>query len=91
MYELHKNMNPKDKFGNWGYVLPEEEEVGVWDFKEEKGNLHGDEKQMFGKQMFAMPCRDSGIQNALWSPSPAEFPLLSHSALPGTDPVSKLF
>ena len=37
MYELHKNMNPKDKFGNWGYVLPEEEEVGVWDFKEEKG------------------------------------------------------
>ena len=48
---------------------------------------------MFGKQMFAMPCGDSGIQNALWSPSPAEFPLLplSHSALPETDPVSKLF
>ena len=69
------------------------EEVGVWDFKDEKGNLHGDEKQMFGKQMFTMPCRDSGVQDALWSPGPAEFPLLplSHSALPGTDPISKLF
>lgn len=43
--------------------------------------------------MFTMPYRDSGVQDALWSPGPAEFPLLplSHSALPGTDPISKLF
>ena len=29
--------------------------VVVWDFKGEEGNSHKDEKQMFGKQMFAWP------------------------------------
>ena len=37
-------------------LLKKKEDVGVvvWDFKREKGNWHGDEKnQIFGKQMFA--------------------------------------
>ena len=31
------------------------------------------EEQMFGKQMFAGPGRDSGTLSGLWSLSPAEF------------------
>lgn len=33
------------------------------------------EKQIFGKQMFSMPCTDSGTQRGLWPPYPAEFPI----------------
>ena len=32
------------------------------------------EKQMFGKQVFAGPCRDNGTQIGLSSPGPARFP-----------------
>lgn len=34
--------------------------VVVWDFKGEEGNLHGDGKANFGKQMFASSGRDNG-------------------------------
>jgi len=31
-------------------------------------------KQTFGKQMFAGPCRDNGMQSGLWSVGSAEIP-----------------
>ena len=35
-------------------------EVVIWDFRGEKGNSHKAVKQMFGKQIFAGPCRHHG-------------------------------
>ena len=33
--------------------------VVVWDFKGKEVNSYGERKQMFGKQMFAMGCKDN--------------------------------
>ena len=38
-----------------------EKRAGIWDFKGKESNSQEDEKeQMFGKQMFAGPCRNNG-------------------------------
>ena len=39
-------MKLKDKLGNWNLyaIWEKEKEVGVWDFKGEEGNSHGDRK-----------------------------------------------
>ena len=47
--------------------------VVVWDLKWEEGNLHGEEKQMFDKQMFAGPSIDNAFrQLGGWSKFPSE-------------------
>lgn len=80
------------------------EDVGVvvWDFKGEKGNWHGDEKNpTFGKQMCAELHRDneremdSDLQAQQVSPhhtSPIFFASISDdSTVPGARPFSKFF
>lgn len=41
----------------------------VWDFRGEESSSHGNEKQMFGKQIFAGPSLTTG-QTGLWSDGP---------------------
>ena len=40
--------------------------VVIWDYKGEEGKLHGDEKQVFDKQMFAGPSIDNVTQERTW-------------------------
>lgn len=49
-------------------------QVGVWDFKEEEDNSQGDRKQMFGKQLFVIRCRDNGTQRLISKPCQGFFP-----------------
>lgn len=76
VWDLIRKIRPKDMLGNWGLSTMWEKEKGGrgCDFKWEENNSLEMGKQMFTKQMFALPGRDSGIQRGLWSPGHAECP-----------------
>ena len=76
VWDLIRKKRPKDRLGNWGLSTMWEKEKGGrgCDFKWEENNSLEMGKQMFAKQMFALPGRDSGIQRGLRSPGHAECP-----------------